>query len=61
MNVRLGIYKQESDMVKFWSERIQQEHFPNARKVAIGLFIQAIGLFGSTFTSESTFSHMNII
>ena len=59
MNVRLGIYKQESGIVKFWSERFQQEQFPNARKIAI--FILAIYIFSSTFTSESSFSRMNII
>ena len=48
---------QEGGTVKFWSERIQQEQFPNARKVAI--FI--LTMFGSTFTCESSFSHMNAI
>ena len=48
---------QEGGTVKFWSERIQHEQFPNARKVA--LFI--LTMFDSSFTCESSFSHMNAI
>ena len=48
---------QEGGTVKFWSERIQHEQFLNATKVA--LFI--LTMFDSTFTCESSFSHMNAI
>lgn len=48
---------QEGGAVKFWSERIQQQQFPNARKVAICM----LTMFGSTFTCESSFSSMNAI
>ncbi|CAG5116250.1 unnamed protein product [Candidula unifasciata] len=48
---------QKSGTVKVWSETIQQEQFPNARKVTV--FI--LTMFGSTFNCESSFSHMNII
>lgn len=48
---------QECGIVKFWPEKIQQQQFPNTRKVAIFMFT----LFGSTFTCESSFSIMNAI
>jgi hypothetical protein len=48
---------QESGTCKFWSEIIQKEQFPNAKKVAIYL----LTMFGSTYTCESSFSHMNVI
>ncbi|BFY98365.1 hypothetical protein BsWGS_01405 [Bradybaena similaris] len=48
---------QECGTIKFWSERIQKEQFPNARKVAIFM----LAMFGSTYTCESSFSHMNAI
>ena len=50
---------QEGGAVKSWTESIQKDQFPNARKVAI--FI--LTMFGSTYTKscESSFSHMNAI
>ncbi|MGH0119661.1 UNVERIFIED_CONTAM: hypothetical protein FKN15_044480 [Acipenser sinensis] len=48
---------QNDGAVKFWTEHIQQVEFPNARKLAVLLLI----MFGSTYTCESSFSHMNVI
>ena len=39
---------QESGTVKLWSERIQHEQFPNARKVALII----LTMLDSTFTCE---------
>jgi len=47
----------EMGATQFWSQGISQELFPNARKIA--LFI--LTMFGSTYTCESSFSHMNAI
>ncbi|KAK6477898.1 protein FAM200A-like [Huso huso] len=48
---------QNDDAVRFWTEHIQQVEFPNARKLAVLL----LTMFGSTYTCESSFSHMNVI
>ena len=48
---------EQGGAVKFWAENIPKEQFPNAKKLAI--FI--LTMFGSTYTCESSFSHMNAI
>lgn len=42
--------------VKFWSH-VNKHQFPNLHKVAISV----LSMFGSTYTCESSFSHMNSI
>lgn len=42
---------------KFWTHEVSQEKFPNSRSLAI--FV--LTMFGSTYTCESSFSHMNAI
>ena len=43
---------QESGTCKFWSESIQKERFPNAKKVAIYI----LTMFGPAYTCQSSFS-----
>ena|SRR6218665_121228 len=53
-----GSFSRRWHTVKFGSESIQKEQFPNATKVAV--FI--LTMFGSTYTYESSFSlNMNAI
>lgn len=42
---------------KFWTHEVSQEKFPQSRGLALFL----LTMFGSTYTCESSFSHMNAI
>ena len=42
---------------KFWTREVSHQKFPNSRRLA--LFV--LTMFGSTYTCESAFSHMNAI
>uniref|UniRef100_A0A3Q3B518 HAT C-terminal dimerisation domain-containing protein n=1 Tax=Kryptolebias marmoratus TaxID=37003 RepID=A0A3Q3B518_KRYMA len=49
-------YDKEGFMT-FWTEWVDAEKFPNMKELAINL----LTMFGSTYTCESSFSHMNAI
>jgi len=48
---------QQAGFEKFWTHEVSREKFPNSRDLA--LFV--LTMFGSTYTCESSFSHMNAI
>ena len=48
---------QQAGFEKFWTHEVSQEKFPLSRGLALFL----LTMFGSTYTCESSFSHMNAI
>lgn len=48
---------QQAGFEKFWTHVISREKFPHSRGLALFL----LTMFGSTYTCESSFSHMNAI
>lgn len=48
---------QSEGAVDFWSNHVSQYQYPTIRKVALLI----LTMFGSTYTCESSFSHMNAI
>ena len=42
---------------KFWTREVSHQKFPNSRRLAL----YVLTMFGSTYTCESAFSHMNAI
>lgn len=48
---------QQAGFEKFWTHVVSQEKFPHSRGLALFLMT----MFGSTYTCESSFSHMNAI
>uniref|UniRef100_A0A8C5ET12 HAT C-terminal dimerisation domain-containing protein n=1 Tax=Gouania willdenowi TaxID=441366 RepID=A0A8C5ET12_GOUWI len=48
---------QQAGYEKFWTHVVSQEKFPHSRGLALFL----LTMFGSTYTCESSFSHMNAI
>lgn len=48
---------QSEGAVDFWSKHVNQHQYPTIRKLALLI----LTMFGSTYTCESSFSHMNAI
>lgn len=48
---------QQAGFEKFWTHAVSQDKFPHSRNLALFL----LTMFGSTYTCESSFSHMNAI
>lgn len=48
---------QQAGFEKFWTHEVSQDKFPQSRGLALFL----LTMFGSTYTCESSFSHMNAI
>ena len=48
---------QQAGFEKFWTHLVSQDKFPHSRGLALFL----LTMFGSTYTCESSFSHMNAI
>uniref|UniRef100_A0A672YBI2 HAT C-terminal dimerisation domain-containing protein n=1 Tax=Sphaeramia orbicularis TaxID=375764 RepID=A0A672YBI2_9TELE len=48
---------QQAGFEKFWTHVVSREKFPHSR----GLVLFLLTMFGSTYTCESSFSHMNAI
>ena len=48
---------QQAGFEKFWTHEVSREKFPHSRGLALFL----LTMFGSTYTCESSFSHMNAI
>lgn len=48
---------QQAGFEKFWTHEVSKEKFPHSRGLALFL----LTMFGSTYTCESSFAHMNAI
>lgn len=48
---------QSEGAVEFWSKHVSRYQYPTTRKIALLI----LTMFGSTYTCESSFSHMNAI
>lgn len=53
----LKTYLQSEGADNFWSKHVSKQQYPTIRKVAL----QILTMFGSTYTCESSFSHLNAI
>uniref|UniRef100_A0A8C1P6H5 SPIN-DOC-like zinc-finger domain-containing protein n=1 Tax=Cyprinus carpio TaxID=7962 RepID=A0A8C1P6H5_CYPCA len=56
-SLALKLHLQSEGPINFWCNHISQTKYPTIKKVSVLI----LTMFGSTYTCESSFSHMNVI